>query len=87
MSTETLQYFVPVKLTFLLAAHGLADSKAEAARKIKEGAVYISVGASDPPSWLRISDPAWEFDPAAYPGISEVTFRIGRRPLKLIIKP
>ncbi len=84
--TETLNYFVPIKLTSFLGMHGLASSKAEAARKIKEGAVYISTQGGQSPSWIRISDPGWEFDPAKYQHCSSITFRVGRRLLKVNLK-
>jgi tyrosyl-tRNA synthetase len=82
-STESLTYFVPIKLPTFLSMHGLASSKAEAARKIKEGAVSIAVGDNEPPAWERIADPAWEFDPAKYREGGSVTFRVGRRLLKV----
>jgi tyrosyl-tRNA synthetase len=80
---ESLTYFVPIKLPTFLSMHGLASSKAEAARKIKEGAVSIAVGDNEPPAWERIADPAWEFDPAKYRDRGSVTFRVGRRLLKV----
>jgi tyrosyl-tRNA synthetase len=83
VSTDSLTYFVPIKLTTFLNMHGLASSKAEATRKIKEGAVSISAGDSNHPSWERISDPTWEFDPAKYRDRGSVTFRVGRRLLKV----
>ncbi|TAM81701.1 MAG: tyrosine--tRNA ligase [Acidobacteria bacterium] len=85
--TESLSHFVPIKLTTFLATYGLASSKTEVTRKIKEGAVSITVGDSDQPSWERISDPAWEFDPAKYSDHGSVTFRVGRKLLKVVIKP
>ncbi|HVB29575.1 MAG TPA: tyrosine--tRNA ligase [Terriglobia bacterium] len=81
--TESLSYFVPIKLTAFLDMHELVSSKAEATRKIKEGAVSIAVGDTEHPSWERISDPAWEFDPAKYRDRGSVTFRVGRRLLKV----
>jgi tyrosyl-tRNA synthetase len=79
----SLTYFVPIKLTTFLDMHGLVSSKAEAARKIKEGAVYLSAGDRKPPAWQRITDPAWEFDPAKYRNEGVVTFRVGRQQLRL----
>lgn len=76
--TETLQSYAPVKLANFLALHGLAHSKAEATRKIKEGAVYMSVGDSDQPDWQRLTDPAWQFDPKNYRDNRVVIFRVGR---------
>jgi len=85
--TETLTSFAPVKLTAFLAMHALVSSKAEAARKIKEGAVSIAVGDAEAPSWERISDPAWEFDPAKYSDHGPIIFRVGRRLLKVKSTP
>ena len=70
----------PIKLFRLLASLSLAESNAEAQRKIKEGAVYMSPGDADPPDWQRLTDPTWEFDPRSYP---VVVFRVGRRLLKV----
>ncbi|HEV2350137.1 MAG TPA: tyrosine--tRNA ligase [Terriglobia bacterium] len=75
--------FVRSKLAHFLALRGLASSKAEATRKIKEGAVYIAVGDREPPDWQRLTDPTWEFDPNNYRENPTVTFRIGRTLLKL----
>jgi tyrosyl-tRNA synthetase len=85
--TESLGHFVPIKLTTFLATYGLASSKTEVTRKIKEGAVSIAVGDAAQPSWERISDAAWEFDPAKYSDHGSVTFRVGRKLLKVTIKP
>lgn len=85
--TESLSHFVPIKLTTFLATYGLASSKTEVTRKIKEGAVSMAVGDADQPSWERIADAAWEFDPAKYSDHGSVTFRVGRRLLKVNIKP
>ncbi|HXH49209.1 MAG TPA: tyrosine--tRNA ligase [Terriglobia bacterium] len=70
----------PTKLFRLLVTLRLAESNSIAQRKIKEGAVYISVGESNPPDWQRLTDPTWEFDPRKYP---IVVFRVGRRLLKV----
>jgi tyrosyl-tRNA synthetase len=85
--TESLSHFVPIKLTAFLATYGLASSKTEVTRKIKEGAVSIAVGDAAQPSWERILDAAWEFDPAKYRDSGSVTFRVGRKLLKVTIKP
>ncbi|MGH9453275.1 MAG: tyrosine--tRNA ligase [Terriglobia bacterium] len=76
----------PAKLPNFLALQGLAESKSEAARKIKEGAVYISVGDFDPARWERLTDPTWEFDPEDYRNNPVVTFRVGRRQLRFKIE-
>jgi tyrosyl-tRNA synthetase len=65
------------KLFRLLADLGLFPSNSEAQRKIKEGAVYMTVGDSKQPDWKRLTDPTWDFDPRQYP---VVIFRIGTRP-------
>jgi tyrosyl-tRNA synthetase len=65
------------KLFRLLVDLGLFPSNSEAQRKIKEGAVYMAVGDSKQPEWMRLTDPAWYFDPRLYP---VVIFRIGTRP-------
>lgn len=83
----SLSHFMPIKLTTFLATYGLASSKTEAARKMKEGAVSIAVGDAETPSWERILDPSWEFDPAKYSEHCTVTFRVGRKLLKVSVKP
>jgi tyrosyl-tRNA synthetase len=65
------------KLFRLLVDLKLFPSNAEAQRKIKEGAVYMAVGDSKQPDWVRLTDPTWNFDPGQYP---VVIFRIGARP-------
>jgi tyrosyl-tRNA synthetase len=74
----------PIRLFRLLANLRLAESNAEAQRKIKEGAVYMSLGDADPPNWERLTDPTWQFDPRTYP---VVVFRVGRRLLKVTFTP
>jgi tyrosyl-tRNA synthetase len=70
----------PQKLFRLLVDLKLYPSNAEAQRKIKEGAVSMSAGESDPPQWQRLKDPTWEFDPQKY---SVVILRAGRRLLRV----
>jgi tyrosyl-tRNA synthetase len=72
---------LPVKITRLLVELEVAASGMEAQRKIKEGAVYMTVGDADPPNWQRITDPAWEIDPRKY---DILTFRVGRTLRKVI---
>jgi tyrosyl-tRNA synthetase len=67
-------FAAPRKLFRLLVDLRLAASNSEAQRKVKEGAVYMSVGDSRQPKWQRLTDPAWEFDPRQYP---VVIFRVG----------
>jgi len=66
----------PIKITRLLVRLSLVASGTEAQRKIKEGAVHISVGESDTPNWERITDPTWELNPIGHP---IATFRVGRQ--------
>jgi tyrosyl-tRNA synthetase len=69
----------PIKLSRLLVELDLCKSNSEAQRKIKEGAVYICKGFSSKPDWQRVTDPAWEFDPASYEKDTVLTFRVGWR--------
>lgn len=81
IDTRDYSYVAPVKLFRLLADVGLAASNAEARRKIKEGAVYMSVGDSEQPKWQRVVDPAFELDPRRYREAGDVaiiTLRLGR---------
>ncbi len=73
----------PIKLSRLLVDLGLCESNTEAQRKIKEGAVYWTLGHHDPPIWQRETDPTWEFN--ASPN-SDVIFRVGRRLLKVKVE-
>ncbi len=68
----------PKKLFRLLTELGLFPSNAEAQRKIKEGAVCMTTEGSQMPTWQRLSDPNFLFDPLQYPSIF---FRIG--PLRI----
>jgi len=74
----------PVKLFRLLVTLKLADSNSIAQRKIKEGAVYIAVGETDPPDWQRLTDPKWEFDARNCP---VAIFRVGRKLVKVSAEP
>ena len=78
--TKPYNFVAPVKLFRLLADLRLAESNAEAQRKIKEGAVYMSAGDAVPPRWEKLTDPTWDFNPREY---SAVIFRVGRRLLKV----
>ena len=75
--TVTLSHAFDRKLPHLLVDLGFFASNSEAQRKIKEGAIYISVLDSTKPRWQRITDPAWKFE-AAHRG-KKVVFRFGRR--------
>ena len=70
----------PVKLFRLLVTLKLANSNSIAQRKIKEGAVYMAVGETDPPDWQRLTDPKWEFDSQNCP---VAIFRVGRKLVKV----
>jgi tyrosyl-tRNA synthetase len=74
----------PRKLFRLLTELKLFPTNAEATRKIKEGAVYMTLADSDHPEWQRLSDPTWQLNPAEHP---EVIFRVGRRLLKVRFTP
>jgi tyrosyl-tRNA synthetase len=73
-------FISPIKLFRLLVTLQLAESNSIAQRKIKEGAVYMSVGETNPPDWQRLTDPTWEFDSRKHP---IAVFRVGRRLLKV----
>jgi tyrosyl-tRNA synthetase len=60
-------FVAPTKLFRLLVNLRLLSSNAEAQRKIKEGAVYMTMGDSTQPHWERLTDPTWEFNPREYP--------------------
>jgi tyrosyl-tRNA synthetase len=81
----------PRKLFHLLVDLRLAASKSEAQRKIKEGAVYMSVGEPGQAQWHRVTDPTWEFDPRQHPtvilrvGSSNISDRL--RKVTLNIRP
>jgi len=61
---------------------GMCKSKSEAQRQIKAGAVSLTSGDLNNPVWKKITDPAAEFDPAAFPRTGadlEIIFRVGRK--------
>jgi tyrosyl-tRNA synthetase len=66
----------PRKLFRLLVDLDFFETNSEAQRKIKEGAVYMSVAGNPQPQWQRLTDPTWELDPRQYP--NGVVFRVGR---------
>ena len=79
VTAREVELSAPVKLSRLLTDLGLFASHTEAQRKIKEGAVHFSSQRQPAEhDWERISDPAFVFDPAAYP---QVFFRVGSRRL------
>ncbi len=69
----------PKKLFKFLTDLRLFPSNAEAQRKIKEGAVYMTTEDYHLPTWRRLNDPNFLVDPAQYP--RGVIFRIG--PLRI----
>jgi tyrosyl-tRNA synthetase len=81
--TITHELTSPEKLSFILAATGVAPSGSVAQRKIKEGAVEVSFGDSTLPNWKRITDPAWILDPNQH---LEVTVRFGKQLRKIRLK-
>ncbi len=82
---QRLELREPRKLFRLLTELGLAESNAEAQRKIKEGAVHLAdLNSSGELRWQRITDPVWTFDPREH--TKEVAFRVGsKRLLKLVL--
>jgi len=82
--TRGLSLNSPQKLFRLLTELKLCSSNAEAQRKIKEGAVSVSLGDSERPNWQRLTDPTWEVDPQQHP---VAIFRVGRRLLKVTFSP
>ncbi len=80
VETRTYNLTGPLRVSRLLVDLELCESNAEAQRKIKEGAVYLTVPHLDPPLWQRETDPKWEFNPTQ---CSEVVFRVGRRLLRV----
>jgi len=71
----THRFSAPRRLVHLLVDLGLAATNSEAQRLIKAGSVYMNARDSSPPTWLRLTDPNWEFDPGQLPS---VIFRVGR---------
>ena len=71
----THRFSAPRRLVHLLVDLGLAATNSEAQRLIKAGSVYMNDRDSSPPTWLRLTDPNWEFDPGQLPS---VIFRVGR---------
>lgn len=73
----------------LLAELGSVKSKSDAQRQIKAGAVSLAVGDLENPVWEKVTDPAAEFDPCAYPRSSdhlEIVFRVGRKQSRVRFK-
>ncbi len=60
----------------------MCKSKSDAQRQIKAGAVSLAVGNLDNPVWVKVSDPAADFDPYAYPrngDYLDIVFKVGRQ--------
>jgi tyrosyl-tRNA synthetase len=78
---KKMGFLVGGKLDEWLVELGISKSKSEAQRKIKEGAVSMMVGDSNPSVWQKITDPSFRLDPYDYPRAADVlvlTFRVGR---------
>ncbi|HTG58051.1 MAG TPA: tyrosine--tRNA ligase [Terriglobia bacterium] len=71
----TYRLSMPRRLFHLLVDLGLAATNSEAQRLIKAGSIYMNARDSSPPTWVRLTDPNWEFDPGQLPS---VIFRVGR---------
>ena len=68
--------------TLLVEELGLCKSKSDAQRQIKAGAVSLAAGDLDNPVWEKVTDPAAEFDPSAYPrneDYLDIVFKVGRK--------
>jgi len=70
----------PRTLFRLLTEVSLCPSNTVAQRKIKEGAVYLSLGGLGEANWQRLTDPTWWFYPRRYP---VAYLRVGRRLLRV----
>jgi tyrosyl-tRNA synthetase len=65
----------------------LCQSKSEAQRQIKAGAVYLAAGDLAQPDWRRITNPAEEFEPEQYRGNAkavEIAFKVGRKQTRVL---
>ena len=65
-----------------LVSLGMCESKRQAQRLIKEGAVYFAVVGTGEPTWIRITKPNHEFNPYEHrtSGKStEIAFKVGPR--------
>jgi tyrosyl-tRNA synthetase len=68
---------------------GSCKSKSDAQRQIKAGAVSLAVGDLDNPFWKKVTDPAAEFDPSAYPRSTDhlnIVFKVGRKQSRVRFK-
>ncbi len=75
--------------TWLVEELELCKSKSEAQRQIKAGAVSLAVGDLDNPVWEKVTDPAADFDPSAYPRSKDyldIVFKVGRKQSRVRIK-
>jgi len=73
----------PEKLVDWLVKLGFCKSKSEAQRKIKEGAVHMSIGEANPPVWQQLSDPTFRLNPRQYQkgtNVVVLTFKLGAQP-------
>jgi len=72
-----------------LVERGMCKSKSEAQRHIKAGAVSLAAGDLDNPVWKKVTDPAAEFDPSAYPRSKDyldMVIRVGRKQSRVRFK-
>lgn len=68
---------------------GSCKSKGEAQRLIKAGAVSLASGDLDHPVWMKVTDPAAEFDPSRYPhsrDYLDIVFKVGRKQSRVRFK-
>jgi len=80
---------VGTKLDTWLVNLDLCKSKSDAQRQIKAGAVSLAVGDLDNPLWEKVTGPAAEFDPSAYPRSGDhldVVFKVGRKQSRVRFK-
>jgi tyrosyl-tRNA synthetase len=75
--------------TLLVEALEMCKSKSDAQRQIKAGAVSFAIGDFENPEWEKITEPAAEFDPSAYPRSADdldIAFKVGRKQSKVHFK-
>jgi tyrosyl-tRNA synthetase len=68
---------------------GSCNSKSDAQRQIKAGAVSLAKGDLDNPVWTKVTDPAAVFDPSVYPRNADhldFVFKVGRKQTKVRFK-
>ena len=68
---------------------GSCNSKSDAQRQIKAGAVSLATGNLDNPVWTKVTDPAAVLDPSAYPRAKDyldIIFKVGRKQTRVRFK-